>query len=109
MFLTPSVTVQHCPTKIMARVLANRAKHEFLSLFRSPARSFPLKRDDLCAFTGTSSQGFFQSCRASVFSQQVGERLVGQFLKRFHVFGRQQPQLLPGFLVKLHTFADHGV
>ena len=43
-----------------------------------------------------------------MFFQQVAERFVGKLLKRFHAFGGKNPQLLPGFLVKLNTLADHG-
>lgn len=44
-----------------------------------------------------------------MLSQKVSKRLVGQLLERLHAFRCQHPDLLPGFFVKLHAFADHGV
>jgi hypothetical protein len=43
-----------------------------------------------------------------MLSQEIVERFIGELLKRLHVFGRKQPQLLPGLFVKLHAFANHG-
>jgi len=45
----------------------------------------------------------------TVLSQQIVERLVSQFLEGLHAFGSEQPELLPGLLVKLDAFANHGV
>jgi hypothetical protein len=64
--------------------------------------------DDLRAFAGTSAQGFLEARWAAMLSQEIVERFIGELLKRLHVFGREQPQFLPGLFVKLHAFADHG-
>ena len=45
----------------------------------------------------------------TMLSQEIVERLVSQFLKGLHAFGSEQPELLPGLLVKLDAFANHGV
>lgn len=45
----------------------------------------------------------------TVLSQEIVERLVSQFLEGLHAFGSEQPELLPGLLVKLDAFANHGV
>jgi hypothetical protein len=43
-----------------------------------------------------------------MLSQEIVERFIGELLKRLHVFGREQPQFLPGLFVKLNAFANHG-
>ena len=45
----------------------------------------------------------------TVLSQEIVERLVSQFLEGLPAFGSEQPELLPGLLVKLDAFANHGV
>lgn len=78
------------------------------SLFWSRARSFAFERDDLRAFTGAPAQRLLETNGTAVLSQQIGERFVGEFLERFHAVGRKQIELVPGFVVKLYAFADHG-
>src|SRR5262245_27715782 len=84
-------------------------KRDSWSLFLSCAGRIPLKWDDLRASAGASSQGFVLVHRAYVVCYDVVECLVSQLLKRFHGFGRQQPKFLPGLVVQLHPFANHGV
>jgi hypothetical protein len=49
----------------------------------------------------------FKSTGRSVLPKQVGERLVGQFLKRFHLIARKQVKRLPSLVVQLDTLAGH--
>src|SRR5215831_5374756 len=78
-----------------------------LLFFRRAARPLALERDNFCAFAGASAQGLLETGRTPVFSQQIGEGFRREFLKGFHGVGREQAELMPGFLVKLHAFANH--
>jgi hypothetical protein len=80
-------------------------KLETASLFSS---CFMFEGDDLRAFAGTSAQRFLEAGWTAMLSQEIVERFIGELLERLHVFGREQPQLLPGLFVKLHAFANHG-
>jgi len=48
--------------------------------------SSSLKRDDLRAFTGASSQSLFQVCWAAMLSQEIVEGLIRKLLKCLHAF-----------------------
>lgn len=72
------------------------------------AVGFAGERYDHSAFAGAPAQRFFQAGRAAVLFEQVVEGLVGKLLKGFHAFTREHLKFVPGLLVKLHAFANHG-
>ncbi len=69
---------------------------------------FTRERYDRRTFTGAPAQCFFQAGWAAVFFQQVVEGFVGELLKGFHAFTCEHLKFVPGLLVKLYAFADHG-
>jgi len=60
-------------------------------------------RGDACA----APQRVFQVDRATIFLQQVAERLVREFLKVFHLVVTEKIELPPSLLVELHALARH--
>jgi len=65
---------------------------------------YPFRRRGVaCAL----AQRRFQIRRPAVLAQQVGERLVGELLKRRHAVARQDVERGPGLVVELHPLARH--
>jgi hypothetical protein len=54
----------------------------------------------------TLAQHLLEIGRATMLLEQIAERLVSQFLKRFHTVEREPVQGLPGFAIEGDAFAD---
>jgi hypothetical protein len=70
--------------------------------------SFSFEWNDLRSLAGAPAQRLYQACGAAVLPQQIAEGLIGKLLERLHALGCEQPELLPGFFVKLNAFSNHG-
>lgn len=56
---------------------------------------------------GAFAQSRAQVNRPAMLFQNIGERFIGQFLKRHHAIARQQIERRPTLVVQLHALAGH--